>query len=68
MTRDKLIRNLFAGFLIILCIACCMLPVTYKGSIQQSMQEGLIIYDNGVQDLILKVSPEISGDKTLNKF
>ena len=32
------------------------------------MQEGLIIYDNGMQDLILKVSPEISGDKTLNKF
>ena len=46
---------------IIVSLACCMLPKTYKGSIEQTQQEGIIIYDKGIEDLILKVDPKITG-------
>ncbi|MCM8528694.1 MAG: DUF2330 domain-containing protein [Lentisphaeraceae bacterium] len=54
--------------LIILCLACCMLPAKYEGSIQQTQQEGIIIYKDGVQDLILKVDPKITGKTKLDNF
>jgi len=38
-----------------------MLPKKYQGSIQQSSQEAVIIHENGQQDLILKVNPQING-------
>ena len=53
---------------IFICLACCMLPKSYKGSIEQTQQEGIIIYDQGVQDLILKVDPKISGKEKLDSF
>ena len=34
-----------------------MLPKTYKGSVEQTQQEGVIFFDNGIEYLILKVDP-----------
>lgn len=68
MHVKKPIKCILIIVAVILSIACCMLPVGYDGSIQQQSQEGFIFYDNGVEDLILKVSPKISGKKSLNKF
>lgn len=45
-----------------------MLPAKYEGSIQQTQQEGIIIYKDGIQDLILKVDPKITGKAKLENF
>jgi hypothetical protein len=61
-------RLLTCTIVIGLSIACCMLPRSYQGSIEQKGQEGIIFFDNGVEDLILKVSPVINGEAKLDKF
>ena len=53
---------------VIISLACCMLPKLYEGSIEQTQQEGIIIYDKGIQDLILKVDPKISGEAKLDNI
>ena len=62
------VKAFFIATVLIFSLACCMLPTSYEGSIQQNSQEGFIFYDNGVQELTLKVSPEISGKKELKQF
>jgi len=42
--------------------ACCMLPVTYKGEIGQAEQQALLIHREGVEDLILGITYEITPD------
>ena len=68
MNFKKIIHLSTVTSAIIFSLACCMLPDSYEGSIQQSSQQGLIVFDNGVEDLILKVSPEISGKQKAQKF
>lgn len=41
--------------------ACLHLPATYEGTISQSDQEGIIFFDNGREDLILKANYQIKG-------
>ena len=42
--------------------ACCMLPVVFEGKIGQAEQKGLLIHREGVQDLILGITYEITPD------
>ena len=47
---------------------CCMVPRGYKGSISQSAQEAILFYDQGREDLILKINYKISGEKMPDRF
>ena len=42
--------------------ACCMLPVVYEGKIGQAEQKGLLIHRDGVEDLVLGITYEITPD------
>ncbi|NQZ56896.1 MAG: DUF2330 domain-containing protein [Lentisphaeraceae bacterium] len=68
MNFKKILHFFTLTSAIIVSLACCMLPDSYQGSIQQSSQQGLIVFDNGIEDLILKVSPKISGEQKLKSF
>ena len=68
MTLKKAIKFILISTALIISIACCMLPKLYEGSIEQTQQEGIIIYDKGVQDLILKVDPKITGKAQLENI
>lgn len=37
--------------------ACCMVPMDYPGDVDQSAQEVVILFDDGAQELILRVKP-----------
>ena len=48
--------------------ACCMLPRNYKGTIRQNTQEAVIFHDDGMQDMILRINYEISGEGVPSEF
>ncbi|NQZ59363.1 MAG: DUF2330 domain-containing protein [Lentisphaeraceae bacterium] len=45
-----------------------MLPHSFDGEISQRSQQALIVYDNGVEDLVLKISPSILSENKLPTF
>ena len=49
-------------------LACCMVPVTYKGSISQDAQEAILIHDGNREELILRINYKITGAKMPEKF
>lgn len=68
MTRIHPFKLFIILVAVLISIACCMLPKTYKGSVEQTQQEGVIFFDNGIEDLILKVDPKITGDAELKNM
>jgi len=44
-------------------LACCMVPVSYKGSIGQDAQEAVLIHDGDREELVLRINYRIQGDK-----
>ena len=68
MKNISIPKLIVSGLLIILSIACCMLPKSYKGSIEQTNQEAIIFFNDGKEDLILKVDPKITGEGKLSHF
>jgi|GEM_PF-1156769 len=38
-------------------IACCMVPKTYQGDVDQSEQRVLIVHDDGQQEMLIQVNP-----------
>jgi hypothetical protein len=49
-------------------VACCMVPVTYKGSIGQDAQEAVLIHDGDREELVLRINYRIKGDKMPDTF
>jgi hypothetical protein len=49
-------------------LACCMVPVSYKGSIGQDTQEAVLIHDGDREELILRINYRITGDKMPENF
>ncbi|MFK7788545.1 MAG: DUF2330 domain-containing protein, partial [Phycisphaeraceae bacterium] len=46
--------------------ACCMVPVNYAGQIGQAEQQALLIHRDGIEDLILGITYEITPDEQGN--
>jgi hypothetical protein len=46
--------------------ACCMVPEDYLGDVGQAEQRALLVYREGVEDLILGITYEITPDKNGN--
>jgi len=42
--------------------ACCMVPVTYSGSIGQTMQEAVVFHADGREELILGIDYKLKSD------
>ncbi len=36
---------------------CCMVPARYEGDVDQSMQQVVVLFDEGTQDMVLRVRP-----------
>jgi hypothetical protein len=49
-------------------LACCMVPVSYKGSIGQDAQEAVLIHDGDREELVLRINYRIKGDKMPEQF
>lgn len=47
---------------------CCMTPLDYEGSIQQSAQEAILFHHDGREELILKINYRIEGKGLPRKF
>ncbi|MCE9583903.1 MAG: DUF2330 domain-containing protein [Planctomycetes bacterium] len=47
---------------------CCMVPVTYEGTISQSAQEAILIHDKGREELILRINYKIAGKGLPDSF
>ena len=50
------------------CIACCMVPVTYKGQIGQDAQEAVLIHDGDREELVLRINYRIKGKTMPDNF
>jgi len=50
------------------CIACCMLQKGLDASIRQNEQQGIIFFQNGVEDLILGIDYQIEGKEIPSEF
>ena len=48
--------------------ACCMVPVTYKGSIGQKAQEAVLIHDGTREELVLRINYQITGGSMPTNF
>lgn len=53
---------------VIVVLGCCMVPVTYKGSIGQDAQEAVLIYDGNREELVLRINYRIKGVSMPDKF
>ncbi len=49
-------------------LACCMVPLSYEGSIGQDAQEAVLIYDEGREDLVLRINYRITGESMPDTF
>lgn len=52
---------LFAWIVAPVVSACCMVPRTWDGRVQQNQQKALVLHNDGTEHLILKIAPEFSG-------
>ena len=47
---------------------CCMVPASYKGTISQSGQEGILFHKGDREELILRINYQIQGDTKPDRF
>ena len=66
LKKIKKYGALVIGTLIVL--GCCMVPVTYKGSIGQNAQEAVLIHDGDREELVLRINYRITGKKMPDSF
>ena len=48
--------------------ACCMVPLTYRGTISQTAQEAIILQRDGREELILRINYRIDGAEAPDHF
>lgn len=51
-----------------LASACCMVPVTYAGSIGQEAQEAVMLHADGREELVLRINYRITGKTMPDQF
>lgn len=57
--RSLLLIALLAGS----AWACCMIPKTFAGKVQQSAQQVVVLHGDGHQELVIRVAPRFVGTK-----
>jgi hypothetical protein len=48
--------------------ACCMVPRSYKGTISQSAQEGILFHKGDREELILRINYQLKGEGAPDRF
>ena len=65
-------KKLILGCLTVLgamgALACCMVPVSYKGRIGQDAQEAVLIHDGDREELVLRINYRITGGAMPDTF